>query len=194
MADVPDDRPDRRASLHCESDGIVESFPMPQRMRRWVLADPQERLHDAAEFESEIARRTGIRPALPDGMRPTRFRARQHRAAGAAVGRVVLVGDALHETSPIGGQGMNLGWAGAQRLAVAIRSSVREAAAPDLHEYSRSALHAAAIAQRRSRFYMTMGRPARGAEIAARNALIRMLGVGPLRARTADMVTMRAMA
>ena len=190
MADVADDEPSRRVSLYCEPDGIVESFPLPEGRRRWVVADPVNRLRDARAFAREIEERTGIRPdpTLP----PTPFRAQQHRAARAAAGRVVLLGDALHETSPIGGQGMNLGWNEARQLAVAIGRSLRDEA-PDFSAYERSALRSAARAQRRSSFYMTMGRPAHGVRLSIRNTLIRALGSPPLRRSAADLITMRGL-
>jgi 2-polyprenyl-6-methoxyphenol hydroxylase-like FAD-dependent oxidoreductase len=190
MADVPDDEPSRRVSLYCEPGGIVESFPLPEGRRRWVVADPLNRLRDGAAFAREIEERTGVRPhpTLP----PTAFRAQQHRAVRAAAGRVVLLGDALHETSPIGGQGMNLGWNGARRLAAAIGRSLR-GAAPDFSAYERSALLSAARAQRRSWFYMTMGLPARGVPLVIRNTVIRALGSPPLRGSAADLITMRGL-
>ncbi|MDP3951340.1 NAD(P)/FAD-dependent oxidoreductase [Microbacterium sp.] len=190
MADVADDDPGTTVRLYCEPGGIVESFPLPEGRRRWVVADPLDRLHDGAAFAREIEQRTGIRPG--SALAPTRFRARQHRAARAAVGRVVLVGDALHETSPIGGQGMNLGWSGARRLATAIERSLLSAT-PDFSAYERGALRSAARAQRRSSFYMTMGHPMNGLGLGVRNTLIRALGSPPLRRSTADLITMRGL-
>lgn len=190
MADVADDEPSRRARLYCEPDGIVESFPLPGGRRRWVAADPLDRLGDAAAFADEIEARTGIRPEPMAEIVPTPFRARQHRAARAVVGRVVLVGDALHETSPIGGQGMNLGWSEARHLAGAIARTLR-LGAPDFRDYERRALRSAARAQRRSHFYMTMGRPAHGFGLGVRNTVIRALGSPPLRPRAAGLITMR---
>lgn len=188
MADVADDDPGTRVRLYCEPGGIVESFPLPEGRRRWVVADPLDRLHDGAAFAQEIEQRTGIRPRST--LAPTRFRARQHRAARAAVGRVLLVGDALHETSPIGGQGMNLGWSGARHLAADIATSLR-LGAPDFSAYERRMLRSAALAQRRSHFYMTMGRPVHGVALGLRNTVIRALGSPPLRRSAADLITMR---
>jgi 2-polyprenyl-6-methoxyphenol hydroxylase-like FAD-dependent oxidoreductase len=190
MADVPDASGSTRAQLHCEPAGLVESFPLPQGRRRWVVSDPQRKLAGADAFVRAIDERTGIRVDVPADVEPALFRARQHRAARLASGRIVLVGDAAHETSPIGGQGMNLGWTAAQRLAVAIEHALSDGE-PDLRQYERDTLVAAARAQRRSTFYMAMGRPAHGPKLLARNALIRMLGTEPLRPRTADMITMR---
>jgi len=190
MADVPDAASGSRAQLYCERDGLVESFPMPGGRRRWVASDPHRALDDAERFANAIHARTGMRLELPDGMRPTAFRAQQHLASRLVDGRTVLVGDAAHETSPIGGQGMNLGWAAAGRLAAAVERSLRTGRA-DLGSYEKYALASAARAQRRSRFYMAMGRPAHVSVLTVRNAAIRLLGAAPLRGRTADMITMR---
>lgn len=190
MADLPDASDAARARLHCEPAGLVESFPLPYGGRRWVISDPQRFLGQGAAFLSAIAERTGIRLDPPDGMQPVVFQARQHRAARLSAGRVVLLGDAAHETSPIGGQGMNLGWAAARHLAVAIGRSLRGGRA-DFAEYGQRAGRDAARAQRRSFFYMAMGRPAHGPILVGRNAMIRMLGTPLLRGRTADMITMR---
>ena len=190
MADTHDVDRGSRAQLYCEAEGLVESFPLPEGRRRWVAADPERVLGEAESFMRAIHARTGIHLDLASETRPTIFQARQHRASRLVDGRVVLVGDAAHETSPIGGQGMNLGWAAAVDLAAAIERSLR-AGLPDFADYERRALRAAARAQRRSYFYMTMGRPVRGPVLAGRNAVIRMLGTAPLRDRTADMITMR---
>lgn len=192
MADVIDDEPSTRVRLYCEPDGIVESFPLPGGWRRWVVADPAGRLRDAAAFTEAIEERTGTRLDPTTEILPTPFRARQHRAAKLISGRVVLVGDAAHETSPIGGQGMNLGWNGARRLAADIESSLR-VGVPDFGSYERGAPRSAARAQRRSSFYMSMGRPIRGLGLGARNTVIRALGSAPLRGRTAGLITMRGL-
>lgn len=190
MADVPGPAGPARAQLYCEPAGLIESFPLPQG-RRWVASDPQRVLGDAAAFARAIQERTGIRLDLPVGIQPALFEAKQHLADHPATGRIALLGDAAHETSPIGGQGMNLGWMAARHLAETIRRGLRDGEG-DLREYGRSARRAAMRAQRRSFFYMTMGRPARAPQLIARNGVITLLGTAPFRARTADMITMRS--
>lgn len=191
MMDVPDPTTATRVRLHCEPAGLVESFPLPQGMRRWVMLDPHGRFHGAAEFRREIEARTGALLDLPE-TNPTAFRAQQHRAARTVAGRVILVGDAAHETSPIGGQGMNLGWVAARRLADSIELSLRQGR-PAFREYERRTARTAAKAQRRSSFYMTMGYPTQGVRLHARDALIRTLGSAPLRGNMAGMITMRGL-
>ncbi len=192
MADAVDVSGDRRARLYCEPDGLVESFPLPAGRRRWVVrrrsADAE--LLTAAAFLDVVETRTGVRPEMPDEVAPSVFDAAQHTARSHGRGRVVLLGDAQHEISPIGGQGMNLGWMDAVRLAETI---VRDRAGGryDFRGYGRRTRRSARVAQRRSAFYMSMGRPAHGASLVARDILIRTLGSAPLRRGTAGMITMR---
>lgn len=192
MMDVADPVPSARVRLHCEPSGIVESFPLPGGMRRWVLGDQERVVQDAEGFALAIENRTGIRMDFEHGAVPTSFLAQQHRAERVAVGRVVLVGDAAHETSPIGGQGMNLGWTAVLRLAGLLEQSLRGGTL-DVVAYGRHTLRVAGRAQRRSRFYMAMGAPASGTGLAGRNALIRTLGSAPFRERAAGMITMRGL-
>jgi 2-polyprenyl-6-methoxyphenol hydroxylase-like FAD-dependent oxidoreductase len=192
MADAADVSDDRRARLYCEPDGLVESFPLPAGRRRWVVrrgsADAEPLT--AAAFLDVVETRTGVRPEIPDEVVPSLFGAAQHTARSHGRGRVVLLGDARHEISPIGGQGMNLGWMDAVRLAETI---VRDRArgSYDFRGYGRRTRRSARVAQRRSAFYMSMGRPADGASLVARDILIRTLGSAPLRRASAGMITMR---
>ncbi|MGO4680147.1 FAD-dependent oxidoreductase [Microbacterium sp. 2MCAF23] len=190
MADVPDLAGDARARLHCEPGGLVESFPLPGGMRRWVLRS--DSVHTAAELRAAIATRIGQDPEISDDTPPTRFVATQHLARTFVRGRVALLGDAAHEISPIGGQGMNLGWVNAGRLAAALRAALTEGGA-DLGDYARRAARSARTAQRRSAFYMSMGAPAQGVPLGARETLIRTLGSAPLRPWAAGLVTMRGL-
>ncbi|ALX67180.1 FAD-dependent oxidoreductase [Microbacterium sp. XT11] len=192
MVDVADHAPTERAVLHCEPLGLVESFPLPGGIRRWVVRENRGgELAEAVAFREEIRRRTGIAAPVPADAVPVSFRARQHAAQRLVRGRVVLVGDAAHEVSPIGGQGMNLGWVGAVRLADGIRVSF-DRGRMDLRRYERLTRRAARAAHGRSTFYMAMGTPASGVQLQAREALMRALGSPPLRAWTTGLLTMRS--
>ncbi|WP_460794842.1 FAD-dependent oxidoreductase [Microbacterium sp. GXF0217] len=188
MLDVVDAPPDDRARLHLEPDGVVESFPLPGGARRWVIRERTHALGTAASFACAVVQRTGLDIGDPGGAEPQRFRAGQHRAGRLVHGPIVLLGDAAHEISPIGGQGMNLAWIAACRLAVALTErSDRDAA---LGAYERVSLRSAAVAQRRARFNMAMGAPWPGAPRSARDAAIRLLADGETGRRLLGMMTM----
>lgn len=190
-ADVAD--PHDRAVLHCEPEGLVESFPLPGGRRRWVARQREgEDLSTAAAFRAAVLARTGIRLSLGEDLRPASFHASQHTVGRAVHGRIMLLGDAAHELSPIGGQGMNLGWGDALRLAAALAARGCDAA-PDLRGFEAAVRRRTRIAQRRSAFYMAMGAPATGVTVRGRELLLRALGSAPLRDGTAGLITMRGL-
>ncbi|WAA64820.1 FAD-dependent oxidoreductase [Microbacterium oxydans] len=192
MLDVVDAAPREQAVLHCEPDGLVESFPLPGGRRRWVVREAGGGLRTAAAFRAAIEKRTGIGVAVEPGVVPTSFVAEQHRATRFHRGRVVLLGDAAHEISPIGGQGMNLGWMDAARLAAELARALPERM-PDLTGFERRVRRSAARAQGRSAFYMSMGAPAAIPVVRGRELLMRGLGAPPLRGWTAGLLTMRGL-
>lgn len=196
MVDVQDPSAPARAGLYCEPEGLVESFPLPKGGRRWVIRLPDDPRTDALTaltadaLGREIERRIGIRPDIPHDAATSVFRAAQHLAAPVSRRRIVLLGDAAHEISPIGGQGMNLGWVEARRLADAIvRGGAGRSVDVDAHE--RAVRRSARAAQRRSAFYMAMGSPGSAAAMSGRAVLIRALGSAPLRKWTSGLITMQ---
>jgi 2-polyprenyl-6-methoxyphenol hydroxylase-like FAD-dependent oxidoreductase len=191
MADTSEEagHPDA-ALLHLEPGGVVESFPLPGGRRRWVV-----RLdHDFAEtsagrevFAALVRERTGIRLDAEALDEPSPFVARQHLAERFSRDGVALLGDAAHEISPIGGQGMNLGWLDAVSLAEAIGQGT------SLEAWGASRRGAAVRAVRRARFNMAMGAPRHGAVLAVRNLSVRALSSAALRPILASAFTMRGL-
>ncbi|WP_198417216.1 FAD-dependent monooxygenase [Cryobacterium sinapicolor] len=181
------------AVLYFERDGVVESFPLPGGRRRWVAMTPTL-LTDATsgDLAALIRARTGTQ-LPPTTAAASAFSVQQRLATSLVAGRVVLVGDAGHQISPIGGQGMNLGWLDALQLAPALERALREpdAATSVLRDYDRRRRRSARMAARQAGFNMAMGGPVEGLRLRARNGLVRTLAVPPASAVLARAFTMR---
>ncbi|MFN3923975.1 MAG: FAD-dependent oxidoreductase, partial [Pseudarthrobacter sp.] len=157
-----------------ESEGIVESFPLPGGLRRWVvrLGKPAEAA-DAHRLAGLVLQRTGIMPDVQTNTMLSAFSVRSTLARSTVAGRALLIGDAAHEISPIGGQGMNLGWMAARALSPLIRRGVAgEPVEGALKEFEVQQLRAAVVARRQSEINMMLGRPLQSPFLQLRNLAI----------------------
>lgn len=192
MCDAVDDTelgPQAAVFLHPR--GLVESFPLPGGLRRWVVRREQRGDPSLCELATAVQRRTGHRIGRDGVVRYSGFVAERFVARRMIRGRLALAGDAAHVVSPIGGQGMNLGWLGAWSLAEALRDAVR-AGRPTaaLRRDGRRRRRLAQAAARRAELNMWLGRP--GARL-GRAALVRALLRWPLSAALARVFTMRGL-
>lgn len=183
-----------QAHLFFSRNGSLESFPFggdekPHLRRRWIaeVKGPFWSREDDDWIPDAVARavrdRAGLSVSPEKALWASRFEPRQTISPRYAVGRVFLCGDAAHEFSPIGGQGMNTGFGDAAAAVYLLdragddRSSLT--ATGRLYRFGRRP--AAKAAARRARVSMWIGTRAGPVSSPLRNAFVRWLLRGPLR-------------
>ncbi|MEJ6490619.1 NAD(P)/FAD-dependent oxidoreductase [Leucobacter sp. USCH14] len=148
MTDLPDapEQPSDTAVITLGAHGVAESFPLPGGGRRLVAREavhaakthPRRSGSDAEHLAEAIATRMEA-PELATRVREAnRFSIRRvllDRMVFAD--SVIAIGDAAHEVSPIGGQGMNLGLLDAATLA-RVLADVRSGSGRDARGASRA--------------------------------------------------------
>jgi 2-polyprenyl-6-methoxyphenol hydroxylase-like FAD-dependent oxidoreductase len=161
------------AVVHLARGGVLESFPLPDGQRRFVAWDEGGSLEPAALTTRlrEALRTRGEEEAAESVTAATAFGVRRVLAPAMRRDRLFVIGDAAHEISPIGGQGLNLGLLDAAMLAPLLAAWVRFGTAPepDLSEWERDRLRSARIAGRMAAVNMRLGRPVSAATHAARS-------------------------
>jgi 2-polyprenyl-6-methoxyphenol hydroxylase-like FAD-dependent oxidoreductase len=172
FADTTGDGAD--AVLYLEPGGIVESFPLPGGVRRWVAWTPSLAAEPTADGLARlIGERTGMDIPAETNTMLSAFAVRRAFSRQLADGRCFLLGDAAHEISPIGGQGMNLGWLDAAELAPLLAEAVRGGVDPRrVRNYERRRLAAARRAAAQAHLNMALGRPVPAGPLRVRNAVL----------------------
>ncbi|MBW2735056.1 MAG: FAD-dependent monooxygenase [Deltaproteobacteria bacterium] len=194
MGDFSDNTPfGAEAAIFLHPAGLIESFPLPHEKRRWVVRTTEEVTEAVGDVLVQIVNeRVGHDLSQTERFMESPFGVQHLLAEKMARGRVLLAGDAAHIVSPIGGQGMNLGFKDAQRLALAF-DEIAAGTPPEraFARYDRQSRKVAARATRRSAFYMRLGRPQRSPFW--RDQALRLLLATPLRSLIARVFTMRGL-
>ena len=150
----------KQARFFFSARGSVESFPLPDGKRRYVVRTPFfVKEYDDGYLRTELLRRAGIdvggvRRFWESGFNVHRFMARTF-----CKDRVFLCGDSAHLMSPVGGQNMNTGFADAE-LAVWLSKLLIEKRAPHRpvsRLYDRVRRRAVRAAFRRARWLTLAG-------------------------------------
>ncbi len=192
------------AGIHLHPEGLVESFPAGPGLRRWVVELPSagglpgdpERLEIPGIVADGVRRRAGVRLDPGACLNASRFHAERGLAGSLRKGRVLLLGDAAHVVSPIGGQGMNVGWLNAGAAVREAAGVLAGDAAPEAvfprweREARRRAEGAAARAEQNMRLG---GRPPLRILHPLRVALVRGLLASPARHVLARRFTMHGL-
>lgn len=181
MSDVEvTDHPDSAtAVIHLDASGVLESFPLPGSQRRFVAWDRPGASTDLQHRNVRFERALLARGESAAG-ETTAFGVRRFVAPAMRNGRLFVIGDAAHEVSPIGGQGMNLGLLDAAALAPLLAAWIRTGAPPkqELQQWERARLGSARRAAELAALNTRMGRPASGPVDAVRRSGLR-LALGP---------------
>ncbi len=147
------------AHLFFTPKGAVESFPLPDGKRRWIIQTAGfERSPDPDRLAAVIAERSGYPLEASDIIWMSPFGIKQRTTRPYYKGRVLLCGDAAHVMPPIGGQGMNTGFADAYLAVAAIRGALNGRPRDDLFRvYDSRRARAARVATHRALLAMRIG-------------------------------------
>lgn len=183
------------AAVFLCQEGLIESFPLPGNRRRWVVkTDVYHASNQRSIIETAVLQR--IQHPLDDTAHfmLSSFGVQKMVAEQMVKKRCILAGDAAHVVSPIGGQGMNLGWLGAWDLSRCLMQvfehpTSRNREGELLQGFEQRRKKAARNAARRGELNMRLGR--RSAYPALRNGIVSLMLNTPVSRLMARLFTMR---
>lgn len=181
------------AVVFLHEDGLIECFPLPNGMRRWVVKTDSYIQNPTQKNLAELVKmRLGYDLHSIESTMLSSFGVQHFMAETFAKGRAVLAGDAAHVVSPIGGQGMNLGWLDCQEIAkIFEKNEIESINTKSFNTYSLKQKKIARKVARRAEINMALGRKNRFPGV--RNVFIKALLNSPLKNKVAQLFTMRGL-
>ena len=170
------------AAIFLCKEGLIESFPLPKNRRRWVVkTDTYHSTNLKQIIEQQTSDRINHSLLEADNFMVSSFGVEKRIARPMVSNRTILCGDAAHVVSPIGGQGMNLGWLGAWDLAQSLshmNSGSGKRTQQSLAAFEKRRNKAVQNSIRRSELNMRLGR--KTGHSLLRNSLVSLMLRPPL--------------
>jgi len=180
------------AAIFLCDQGLIESFPLLNNQRRWVVKTDQYIPEvNRTDIEQRVQQRISHNLRDESHTMLSSFGVQKLVAKPMVQDRIILAGDAAHVISPIGGQGMNLGWLGAWDLAHSLKAifETDQRQPSILDQFKKRRKKATRNAIQRAEMNMRLGRRPRFP--ALRNALVSLMLKTPLSQLMARVFTMR---
>lgn len=183
------------AVVYLPKQGLIECFPLPDNMRRWVIKTDAYIEQPTPQIIADLVSQrisADVDPATCKSF--SSFGVQHFIADRFIVDRVLLAGDAAHVVSPIGGQGMNLGWIDAWHLANVMsfcRGISKDLPIADMFVYDTKQKPMAKKVAKRAELNMKLGRATSIPAIKYR--FVASLLKSPVQNKMAEFFTMRGL-